>query len=523
MLLRAFLLPASIAIALCTYGQPSFSKWIVQSGDSVNDYFTGHMDLVRLSNGDLLNCTCRDLWGSLTKCRFVRVSPAGDPVQQWEVNAPYFDINKVIEMDDGSFACFGRLNYAALYLHLSASGMVLAAKTYEVTGIGITAPWTWNDAVQDPGDRFTLAGTWAGMDNTGMIARIEADGSLIASYLIQIGTAGYTFFNSVARLANGDHVFCGASNYPGYHPKTYLFRTDSLLAPQWAKAYPDSGYNYTYAKLLVLPGNNFRIMLRETDPNFIGGTLMVAANAAGYPLWAKRRIPQPDYPGMTMWPKTAQLVNGNTIVVAGSPGSGAYDPFVQVLDSNGDELLMREVDVPDPQVSCPGDGTNDFHLGGINHGPLGTGAYSVGITKLGLGLELCTTIDHSTGSELWFPSVETAWSSMLVPVTVTDEIAQFTSYPTSAYPQAICVSTGTTDVEDPATAIMPNPANDRITIQGEGILAIEVMDATGRVMLARSFRGAGPIDVGISDLVDGLYYVRVKTGDGWVSQKLIKE
>ena len=58
----------------------------MQSGDSVNDNFLGHMDLVRLSNGDLLNCTCRDEWGSYEKCRFVRISPTGDPVQQREVD-----------------------------------------------------------------------------------------------------------------------------------------------------------------------------------------------------------------------------------------------------------------------------------------------------------------------------------------------------------------------------------------------------------------------------------------------------
>lgn len=44
--------------------QNSFAKWIVQSGDSVNGNFLGHMDLTRRANGDLLNCTCRDDRGS---------------------------------------------------------------------------------------------------------------------------------------------------------------------------------------------------------------------------------------------------------------------------------------------------------------------------------------------------------------------------------------------------------------------------------------------------------------------------
>ena len=50
--------------------QAPFSKWIVQSGDSVNTYALGHMDLVHLANNDLLQCTSRDAVGSLDKCRF---------------------------------------------------------------------------------------------------------------------------------------------------------------------------------------------------------------------------------------------------------------------------------------------------------------------------------------------------------------------------------------------------------------------------------------------------------------------
>ena len=209
--------------------QAPFSKWIVQSGDSVNTYALGHMDLVHLANNDLLQCTSRDAVGSLDKCRFVRLSPDGDPLQQWEVHAPYMDINKVIELADGSFACFGRINYSALYLHLASDGTPLLAKAYDVTGIGIIAPWRWNDAVQDDSSHFTLAGEWGGFVSTGMIARIQLDGTLDAYDLVHMG-ADPTFFQSVVRLSNGDHVFHGASNMPNYHSKTLQYACVRLSA-----------------------------------------------------------------------------------------------------------------------------------------------------------------------------------------------------------------------------------------------------------------------------------------------------
>lgn len=68
-----------------------------------------------------------------------------------------FWLNKVIERSDGSFACFGKYGYTALYLRLDAGGTVIGATSYEITGIGVIAPLEWNDAVQDPGGRASSA------------------------------------------------------------------------------------------------------------------------------------------------------------------------------------------------------------------------------------------------------------------------------------------------------------------------------------------------------------------------------
>jgi hypothetical protein len=505
--------------------QIPFSKWIVQNGDSVNDNFLGNMDMTLLSNGDLLNCTCRDEWGSYEKCRFVRISPAGDPVQQWEVSsiAGAFWLNRVIEMADGSFACFGRYGYASLYLHLDPNGGILTATSYEITGIGIIAPWEWNDAVEDPGGRFTLAGEWGGMSNTAMMARIATDGTLLAHNAIQLGTQGYTFFQSVARLSNGDHVFCGASNYTGYHPKTYLFRTDSLLYPQWARAYPDSGYNYTSAKLLAQTNGTFRIIVREQDPGFIGSTLMVAAGANGSPMWARRRIPDPDYPNMNLWPKAVCALSTGEIVVAGSSNGGGYDEFVQVLDASANELGLIELDIPTPRVVCEGD-AGAFHISGINHGPLGLGALSVGLTQLDLDLDLCTPVDHTTTSQLWFPSMDATWSEVAVPVTVTDVAADFLAYPTTAYSVTICVSTGTATTVDTSAAfgVAPNPMSDRLSLSGSAIQDVELCDLLGQVLIRRRGSGAGTVDLDVRSLPPGCYVVRARDGERWHAVKVVK-
>lgn len=505
-------------LALTTSAQPSFAKWIVQDGDSDHDWFLNRGGLIRLANGELLQFTNRDTLGVQDKCRFVRLSPEGEPLQQWEVHAPWVNINAVIEQSDGSFACFGSKNYSALYLHLSATGTPLLAKTYDVTGMGIIAPWRWNHAVQDNVDRFTMAGEWVGSDHYGMIARIHADGSLEAHDLIRVGDDNSQIF-SVERLPNGDHVFCGSTNHGNFHARTFLVRTDSVLNVQWAMAYPDSGYNYTYTKLLVLPNGQYRILLRNTDPAFNGSTLMVAVGSTGFASWAMRRLPTGSMPSMTTWPGTAHLANGD-IVVGGVGDGGAR--FVQVLNTSGGEEELGELDIATPFWGCAGDSGTSY-LGGMGFGPLGVGAYSVSLTHVDPTLDLCGTVYHSTTSEQWFPSTVPGWNSTLANVSVTDVLGDFTSYPTTAYSTVICTAMEVHGPEQHDVTLYPNPVSDFVTALGVGITRVELIDATGRAVPASVSIGASAAVVEMPGSAPGMYICRVLSASGWHQLKVYKE
>lgn len=68
-------------------------------------------------------------------------------------------------------------------------------------------------------------------------------------------------------------------------------------------------------------------------------------------------------------------------------------------------------------------------------------------------------------------------------------------------------------------AIYPNPANDMLNVVAEGVKSIEIIDATGRVVL--NTKNAGSID--ISNLSNGIYMVRTITNEGVSMQKVIKK
>lgn len=72
---------------------------------------------------------------------------------------------------------------------------------------------------------------------------------------------------------------------------------------------------------------------------------------------------------------------------------------------------------------------------------------------------------------------------------------------------------------DNNVAIYPNPATDKLNVVAEGVKNIEIIDATGRVVL--NTKNAGSID--ISNLSNGIYMVRTITNEGVSMQKIIKK
>lgn len=71
--------------------------------------------------------------------------------------------------------------------------------------------------------------------------------------------------------------------------------------------------------------------------------------------------------------------------------------------------------------------------------------------------------------------------------------------------------------------IFPNPASDIITISGDKtiITNIEVMDNAGKVVLKETNLNKGETNLDINTLKSGIYYIRLLTSKGIVTEKLV--
>lgn len=86
----------------------------------------------------------------------------------------------------------------------------------------------------------------------------------------------------------------------------------------------------------------------------------------------------------------------------------------------------------------------------------------------------------------------------------------------------IRVGAGTQGIENAEAAnvaIFPNPVRDMLTVNGENVKSVEVIDVNGSVVLTSN--RAGQIDM--SELSDGVYMVRVMSENGVSTKKIVKK
>ena len=84
----------------------------------------------------------------------------------------------------------------------------------------------------------------------------------------------------------------------------------------------------------------------------------------------------------------------------------------------------------------------------------------------------------------------------------------------------IATATGIDDVENSANvAIYPNPVRNMLTIKGDNVKSVEVIDMNGRVVLTNDRAG----QLNMSDLSEGVYMVRVMSLSSVTTQKVIKK
>ncbi|MFK2820988.1 sulfatase-like hydrolase/transferase [Flavobacteriaceae sp. LMIT009] len=89
-----------------------------------------------------------------------------------------------------------------------------------------------------------------------------------------------------------------------------------------------------------------------------------------------------------------------------------------------------------------------------------------------------------------------------------------------------CLSLSNDDFKEDIGSIYPNPFNDNLNISlktySENV-TVELFDILGKVTLTNRYANTNAIEIPTSDLAQGLYILRIKTNDGEVIKKVVKE
>ncbi len=73
--------------------------------------------------------------------------------------------------------------------------------------------------------------------------------------------------------------------------------------------------------------------------------------------------------------------------------------------------------------------------------------------------------------------------------------------------------------------VFPNPTNDQVTLAlpGAQLQALSVYDQTGRLMLQQKLGFGEREEVSLTQLPSGIYWLKVVTDNGVISQKISKQ
>ena len=69
-------------------------------------------------------------------------------------------------------------------------------------------------------------------------------------------------------------------------------------------------------------------------------------------------------------------------------------------------------------------------------------------------------------------------------------------------------------------ALYPNPANDKVFVEAEGIKSIKVYDMWGQLLKATDGANTSKVEISLHDLAAGIYTVEVLTKQGKAIKKL---
>ena len=86
------------------------------------------------------------------------------------------------------------------------------------------------------------------------------------------------------------------------------------------------------------------------------------------------------------------------------------------------------------------------------------------------------------------------------------------------------VSLESSQIKDEGLKLYPNPTANEITLSSAApIEELEIFDLVGKRVMQAQFLNTYQYNLYLQELDNGLYFVKVKVGEVWVSKKVVKQ
>lgn len=456
----------------------------------------------------------------------LHLSSDGEPLNAYQLrrNGSNFRIRETQGATDGSILHTGHADGGHLLLRTNPSGATLSGFLYTVdNGVSSTLP-----AAVRHNDDGTVCSSWHHLDGTNgqgsIIMNTDLGGDINWVFKLRVDDEP-TDLRTIIPLTSDRLLLLGAisSTVDGtntVHSAMVVINDQGDVL--WAQRLQADN-----AEHITLMGG----MQRPDGTLLVGGShgiafgepthpVVMAFDANGAFLWGAEH--QPALPSQYHLGPTQVEADGDSALIFLGLTLDAMNVFLLRVNAEGQVIDAHEQPVGTSEAVVHPDN-------GIYYTQRDTSSSGVSIPCLyhpdpnGASCQLPAVAMTSIP---FAPNIHTGWLPIDVDVQAEDITDQFQVLP-RPLPIAIdqCKGLPTTMPDRAGTTVTltPNPASNVVRMVGASVHRAIVMDASGRVVLDRTFAGGQVIELNVDDLRPGMYLARLHGVDGHHVVRFVKE
>ncbi|MEI6683611.1 MAG: T9SS type A sorting domain-containing protein [Bacteroidota bacterium] len=354
------------------------------------------------------------------------------------------------------------------------------------------------------------------------VLKLDPSGNIAWSTVLNAG-AKSDFAYAVRQTPDGGYMVAGEiEHYPPLEQEACMIKLTSSGTISWAKSQVLPAQNYTSAWDVIVTNSGLMWYLSGT------GIVLMKTDYSGNIQWSRAyNASTGSFAGATQRPRIHQTTDGGYVFLSSMQG---FDQLLKVDSAGsiqwGQSLMMIAADVVE---------TTESGYMVVGNGPI-MGVKKSPTNNPQIGINKTDSTGSSTGCQYQVTIMDAPYAPDFTAVTFTATTAG------SQVPSTPLVSTATLSVfqgcvpilgsvaenttGNPAFTVNPNPSAGVTYIEnllpaGESWQQVSVMNILGKTVFQSSGLPSNALQVDLSGMAGGIYFITARYADRTVTQKLV--